>query len=150
MSDPTGRILGIDYGTRRIGLAVSDPMGVLASGRGTVENSPAFPALVDRMIQEEQINLVVVGMPYAPDGGLGMRGAAVREFVARLKSVVSVPVETWDESYSSVKAHEAFRAGGMKKGRRQEKGRVDEMAARIMLQEFLDHRPGVRVGGGLA
>jgi putative Holliday junction resolvase len=77
-------------------------------------------------------------MPYAPDGGRGKKGEEVDRFVAELRGAVSVPVETWDESFTSVNAQRAFIAGGMKRKQRQQKGRVDEMAARLLLEDYLE------------
>lgn len=133
-----GRVMAIDYGARRVGVAVSDPLRILAAGRGTLENSPALLTELQSLIAAEDITLVVVGMPYAPDGGMGKKGEEVGAFVELLRRTVEVPVETWDESFTSVRAQRAFIEGGMKKKQRQEKGRVDEMAARLLLQEFLE------------
>ena len=133
------RILGIDYGSRRIGIALSDPMGIIAQGLCTIDNDEdAFEAVED-IIRDQHVARIVVGVPYAPDGGLGKKGEEVMEFVERLRANVDVPVETWDESFTTVTAHRQMREAGMKKRRRGEKGRADEMAARILLQEYLEH-----------
>lgn len=139
MTTEQGRIFAIDYGTRRVGLAISDPLRVLASGRGTLENSSDLLTRITEMVQAEGVSLVIVGMPYAPDGGLGEKGREVQSFVDRLREAIPVPVDTWDESHTSVRAQEAIRSAGMRRRARQAKGRIDEMAARIMLQEFLDN-----------
>ena len=138
-SPDTGRVMAIDYGTRRVGVAVSDPSRILASGRGTLDNTPALLDGLRAIAGAEEVVLIVVGMPYAPDGGKGKKGEEVEEFIGRLRGAVNVPVETWDESYTSVEAHRAFLDGGMKKKQRREKGRVDEMAARLLLQEYLEN-----------
>ena len=135
----TGRVMAIDYGTRRVGVAVSDPSRILASGRGTLDNTPTLLDGLRAIAGAEDVVLIVVGMPYAPDGGKGKKGEEVEEFIGRLRGAVNVPVETWDESYTSVEAHRAFLDGGMKKKQRREKGRVDEMAARLLLQEYLEN-----------
>jgi putative holliday junction resolvase len=138
-----GRILAIDYGSRRVGLAMTDPLQVLASGAGTIGNDGSVVAEVARRVKEEGVVLVLVGMPYAPDGGAGAKGAEILKFVEELRGVLEVPVETWDESFSSTRAQQVFREGGMKQKQRREKGRIDEMAARLFLQEYLethDHR----------
>lgn len=133
-----GRVVGIDYGSKRIGIAVSDPMRILASGRGIVENDRDALQRIAAIVHSEGASLIVVGMPYAPDGGKGKKAEEVEQFVGLLKSVVDVPIATWDESYSSVEAQRVLREGGAKRKQRQQKGRIDEMAARILLQEFLD------------
>lgn len=138
MTHAQGRILAIDYGSRRVGLAVSDPMRIIAQGAGTLANGAALVEEVGRFIREHGIVLVVIGMPYAPDGGKGAKGKEVEEFIERLRPATSAEITTWDESFSSVRAHQAFRQAGMKRKQRQEKHRVDEMAARLLLQEFLE------------
>lgn len=139
MGSEPGRVLGIDYGSRRVGIAVSDPLRVLARGAGTMDNTTGLVGAIAEMIREEQVVLVVVGMPYAPDGGRGGKAEEVGRFVDALSHAVDVPVETWDESFTSVNARQAFIDGGMKKKQRQQKGRVDEMAARLLLQEYLEN-----------
>lgn len=135
-----GRALGIDYGSRRVGLALSDPLRMIASGAGVLQNTPSLVAALVRMIDEHGVTEIVVGMPYAPDGGPGKKGLEVEEFIRRLRAAVAVPVATWDESYTTVEASAALRTGGMKKKQRQRKGVLDEMAARLMLQEYLDSK----------
>jgi putative Holliday junction resolvase len=117
---------------------MSDPLRVLAGGVGTWENDAALPVKIAKLVAVEAVVLVVVGMPYAPDGGKGTKAKEVEAFMARLTTVVQVPLTTWDESYTSVEAHRVFREGGMKKKQRRERASVDTMAARILLQQFLD------------
>jgi putative holliday junction resolvase len=133
-----GRALGIDYGSKRVGLALSDPLRILASGAGVLPNSRSLISTLAEFITEHEVVQVVVGMPYAPDGGAGKKGQEVEEFIQRLKGTVDVPVATWDESFTTVDASAAIRKGGMKKKQRQKKGVLDEMAARLLLQEYLD------------
>ncbi len=139
MTQTRGRILAIDYGSKRVGLAVSDPMRIIAQGGGTLANDGTLVGEIGRLVREQDVTLVVVGMPYAPDGGTGGKGAEVQAFIGRLRPEVSAEITTWDESFSSVRAHEAFREAGMKRLKRQEKHRVDEMAARLLLQEYLEN-----------
>jgi putative Holliday junction resolvase len=136
-----GRVLALDYGTKRVGVAMSDPLRVLAGGVGTWENDATLPGKISRLVTDEDIALIVVGMPYAPDGGKGAKAKEVEVFIGRVKSVVQVPLTTWDESYTSVDAHRVFREGGMKKKQRRVRASVDTMAARILLQQFLDAQP---------
>jgi putative Holliday junction resolvase len=138
MMEKKGRILAIDYGSKRVGLAVSDPMRIIAQGAGTIENDPALFERLARIVNKEGITLIVVGMPYAPDGGVGGKGEEIQRFVSNLREAVPAEIEMWDESFSSVRAHEVFRETGMRKRQRREKHRVDEMAARLMLQEYLE------------
>ncbi len=138
MAAEPGRVMGIDYGSVRVGIAVSDPLRILTSGRGTLPNAAGLAEAIARAAEEEQVVLIVVGMPFAPDGGPGAKGEEIGRFVETLRARVRVPVETWDESYSSVDARRAFIDGGMKRKKRREKGRVDEMAARLLLQDYLE------------
>ena len=133
-----GRALGIDYGSRRVGLALSDPLRVIAGGAGVLRNSPALITTLARFVDEHKVVVVVVGMPYAPDGGAGKKGDEVSRFIRQLQHAIAVPVTTWDESYTTVEAGAALRRGGMKKAQRRRKGVLDEMAARVLLQEYLD------------
>lgn len=141
MSAAPGRVLALDYGTKRVGVAMSDPLRVLAGGVGTWENDAALTGKISKLVTDEAVVLIVVGMPYAPDGGKGAKAKEVEAFIARLTPVVQVPLTTWDESYTSVDAHRVFREGGMKKKQRRERASVDTMAARILLQQYLDAQP---------
>jgi putative Holliday junction resolvase len=133
-----GRALGIDYGSRRVGLALSDPLRIIANGAGVMLNTPSLIKNLAQMVEDQQVTLIVVGMPYAPDGGRGKKGDEVEGFIQRLQSAVTVPIATWDESFTTVDAGAAIRTAGMKKKHRQQKGVLDEMAARLLLQEYLD------------
>ena len=135
-----GRILGIDYGTKRIGVAVSDPTQLIARGVGTLPNDRHLLEQLDRIIAQEEVVAIVVGMPYSADGGKGQKAREVEAFIERVKSHTGLDVATWDESFSSVQAQRTFLDIGMKKKKRREKARVDTMAARLMLQEYLDYR----------
>ena len=139
MADP-GRILAIDYGTRRVGLAMTDPLRIIAQGAGTLENQGDIPARVAALVLQQGVTAIVVGIPEGPDGKTGAMAEEILKFVEVLRGAVSVPVATWDESYTSVDAKSAFLAGGMKKKQRREKARVDEMAARLLLQNYLENR----------
>ena len=134
-----GRVMGIDYGTRRVGVAVSDPLGIIAGGAGTLANDASLLQRLAEIVQEQEVVQVVVGMPYAPDGGKGAKAAEVEAFIEQLRGHVCVGIDTWDESFTSVDAHRAFVETGMKRKKRRQKPRVDEMAARLMLQEYLNH-----------
>lgn len=138
MAGTPGRVLGIDYGTKRVGLAISDPLRVLAGPVGTWDNDPDLTKRLAELISGEGVTLVVVGMPYAPDGGKGAKAREVDRFIARLKSHHPVPIATWDESYTSVEAQQLLIAGGRRRKQRRAKGAVDTMAARLLLQQFLD------------
>lgn len=139
MTNYPGRILGIDYGTKRIGVAVSDPTQLIAQGVATLEHNEQLFEQLLTVVKREEVVRIVVGMPYNQDVGKGKKELEVEEFIRQLKQHTSVEIDTWDESYSSVNAHQAFIDIGMKKKKRQQKARVDEMAARLMLQGYLDN-----------
>ncbi len=141
-----GRILGIDYGTKRVGVALSDPLGIIAGGAGTLANDASVLDRLAEIVRGEEVVCVVVGMPYAPDGGKGAKASEVEAFIEDLRRHVRVKIETWDESFTSVDAHRAFIETGMKRKKRRQKPRVDEMAARLMLQEYLNHHNTKRNG----
>ena len=141
MAGEPGRVLALDYGAKRVGVAMSDPLRILASGVGTWANDAGLLTAIAKHVQDEMVVLIVVGMPYAPDGGKGAKAREVEAFMERLRGVVQVPLTTWDESYTSVEAHQAYRDGGMKKKQRRDRAAVDTMAARILLQQFLDAQP---------
>ena len=140
-----GRILAIDYGTKRVGVAVSDPTRLIAQGVTTLTNDDALLEKLCSVIREQDAVRIVVGMPYSIDGGKGTKALEVERFIEQLKKSMNVQVDTWDESYSSVRAQRVFVETGMKRKKRQDKKRVDEMAARLMLQEYLDHHSDRRV-----
>ena len=118
---------------------MSDPTRLIAQGVATLANDEhLFEKLLD-IIKKEEVVRIVVGMPYSGNGGKGKKALEVEDFIKLLKEHTLTEIDTWDESYSSVNAHRAFIDIGMKKKKRQQKHRVDEMAARLMLQEYLDH-----------
>jgi putative holliday junction resolvase len=139
MTETPGRILALDYGTKRVGVAASDPTRLIAQGITTLINDANLFLRLKEIIAVQSVTQIVVGMPYSEDGGKGFKAREVEEFIAQLKVHTNVPIDTWDESLTSVDAHRVFVESGMKKKQRREKHRVDEMAARLMLQDYLDH-----------
>jgi len=114
---------------------------MIAQGLTTLDNDPQLIDDICQLVRERSVVCIVVGMPYSEDGGKGAKAQEVDRFIGRLKKRVDVEVDTWDESYSSVDAQRALIAGGMKRKKRRQKKRVDEMAARLLLQGYLDHSP---------
>jgi putative holliday junction resolvase len=139
MPDRT-RILAIDYGARRIGLALSDELRIIASGLPTIEHSPRLLDDIAQLILRHEVSLIVVGLPLTLRGEVGATAASVIAFVEALRLRCDVPVETFDERFTSSLAEDAMRRGGMKRSRRAEKGKVDEIAAVILLQDYLQSR----------
>jgi len=133
------RILGIDYGTKRIGLALSDPLRIIASGYRTIANGPEMWTQMRSVIEEQNVEFVVVGMPTTLKGLKGKKAEEVDEFVSMIKTRFGIEVVTWDERFTTSLAYAAQRAGGMKKkDRRASRETIDAAAAAIMLQGFLD------------
>ena len=135
------RILSIDYGKKRTGLAVTDPLQIIANGLATVLTSTLFQYL-EKYIQDEQVERIVIGKPIQPNGQPSENLALVENFFNRWrKAHPEVPIEYYDERFTSVLAHRAMIDGGVKKKvRRDNKGLVDEISATIILQDYLESR----------
>jgi putative holliday junction resolvase len=134
------RILAIDYGKKRTGMAVTDPLQIIAQGLTTVDTHMALVFLKDYM-QKEQVETIIIGDPRNLDGSETDATAAAAEFTKKLKRhFPNVNIVTVDERYSSKMASKAMVDMGMKKKDRQKKGMVDEVAATMMLQEYLGSR----------
>ena len=131
------RILSIDYGKKRTGLAVTDPLQIIAGGLATVATSELFEYL-QAYIAREQVEMIVIGEPRQPNGEPSENLARVQQFVNRWrKAVPQVPIQYYDERFTSVLAHQAMIDGGLKKKARQNKGLVDEISATIILEDYL-------------
>ncbi|HTK83245.1 MAG TPA: Holliday junction resolvase RuvX [Bacteroidota bacterium] len=132
------RILGIDFGTRRIGVAVSDPTGTIASGVAVIANSSVMFTELKRLAEQYDVKTIVVGMPFNLKGERGAKALEVEEFMRGLRDATGCDIVEWDERFTSQSAQETMRAMGMKKKQRQEKSRVDLMASALILQGYLD------------
>ena len=136
-----GRILGVDPGERRIGLAVSDPDGILASPLDTLDARTANPAAaVAKAGKNAGAERIVVGLPLHMNADEGDAAEKARAFAEALRNHTDVPVELWDERLTTVTAEKALIEGGVRRARR--KKLVDGLAARILLQHYLDCRAG--------
>ena len=134
------RILSIDYGKKRTGLAVTDPLQIIAGGLATVTTSELFDYLL-AYIAREQVEMIVIGEPRQPNGEPSENLARVQQFVNRWrKAVPQVPIQFYDERFTSVLAHQAMLDGGLKKKARQNKGLVDEISATIILEDYMRSR----------
>ena len=132
------RILAIDHGTVRMGVAISDELGLMALPLEFIPAEPLAPMLerIKTLIREKEVSLVLLGLPRNMDGTYGPAALKVQEFAAVLKDVIPVPIKTWDERLTSVQANKMLRQAGIKgKDQRQ---RVDASAAAILLQGYLD------------
>lgn len=157
--DGGGRAMGIDFGEARIGVALSDPTRTLASPLTVVRDKDKGAQIrgVAALVREHEVGLIVLGVPYRLDGGVGPMAELVERFAKRLEQEVAAQVVRWDERFSSLAAEEALReadAGRRRKRKKgkgadrgHDKGRIDQAAAAILLQEWLDTR-GPRSGRG--
>lgn len=138
------RILSIDYGRKRTGLAVTDPLQIIASGLATVSTSELFDWL-KAYVSREAVELIVMGEPRQLDGSPSENLARVQQFVNRWrKAVPSIPIEYYDERFTSALAHRAMLDGGLRKKERQNKALVDEISATILLEDYMQRRRNVR------
>jgi len=134
------RILSIDYGRKRTGLAVTDPLQIIAGGLATVSTSELFDYLKS-YIAREPVERIVMGEPKQPNGEPSENMQRVSEFVNRWrKAVPQIPIEYYDERFTSVIAHRAMIDGGLKRKARRDKALVDEISATIILQDYLESR----------
>ncbi len=131
------RILGIDYGRKRTGLAVTDPLQIVAGSLGTVPTHTLEQFLLD-YVAREPVERIVIGLPTQLDGQPSESMRYITPFVNRLKKVLpDMPIVMYDERFTSTIAHQAMIDGGMKKSDRRDKARVDAIAATIILNDYL-------------
>jgi len=135
-----GRIIAIDYGRKRTGLAVSDRMQIIANGLCTVSGEEAVEFL-EKYVAQENVDRFVVGQPKQLNNEPAENMQHVQAFVNRLRKVIpDIPIEYFDERFTSVMAHRAMIDGGLRKKRRQDKALVDEISATIILQGYLEKK----------
>ena len=139
------RILGIDYGEKRIGLAVSDELEITARGISVIERKSKEASLdaIAAVVSEYRVGAVVVGYPLRLDGSAGIQCKKVDRFIASLQEIISVPVIAWDETLSTKEAEGLLRETG--KAKRKQRGVVDRIAAAFILQDYLNQK--ARQGG---
>lgn len=143
-----GRILSVDYGKKRCGLAVTDPLQIVPGGLGTVATQSLMGFLRD-YTRREEVETIVVGEPLQPNGMASENKERVDAFVGRLRNEFKdIEVVTYDERFTSVLAHRAMIDGGLKKKDRQNKALVDEISATIILEDYMNYRKA-RTKGGL-
>jgi putative Holliday junction resolvase len=131
------RILCIDYGGKRTGIAVTDPLQIIATGLTTIETKEFIPFLKN-YFQNEEVEKIIIGMPVNWDESDTHATPLVKKAIERLKkNFPNMPVETVDERYTSKMAKDAMFEMGLKKSQRRDKKLVDEIAATIMLQEYM-------------
>jgi putative Holliday junction resolvase len=136
------RVLALDHGTKRIGLAISDELGVIAQPLEFVLAEPFadFLKRLKEILHDRQVEQLLVGMPRNMDGSYGPAALKVQDFIGVLRESVTVPIQTWDERLTSTQANRMLIAGNVRRGKRRE--RVDQTAAAILLQSYLDSFAG--------
>src|SRR5437764_5182438 len=132
------RILALDHGTKRIGVAISDELKMIAQ---PVEFIPAEPfanflARLKEILREKEVELILLGLPRNMDGTYGPAALKVQDFAAALRNAVTVPIKMWDERLTSAQANRFLIEGNVRREKRKEK--VDKTAAAILLQSYLD------------
>jgi putative Holliday junction resolvase len=132
------RILGLDYGSRRIGVAICDELGMTAHGVATIarKNREADLGAIDDLVRRHGVERIVIGYPLRLDGTEGIQCEKINRFIRRLEARLSLPVIRWDETLSTKEAEELLRQGGVRREKR--RGIVDRVAASIILQGYLD------------
>ena len=135
-----GRVLAIDYGVRRTGIAVTDPLQIIANGLTTVDTRQLLKFLKD-YVERERVERFVVGKPMQTNGRESENLQNVRKFVEHLQTELpQIPIERWDERYTSVLAHQTMLESGIGKMARRNKALVDEISACIILQGWMERR----------
>ncbi len=136
----TGRSLGLDIGEKRIGVALSDPLGILAIPLTAIvrKRLESDMEAIQELVLQYGVKRIVAGLPRSLDGSLGHQAKRVQDFLRQLPQYVNIPVETWDERLSTVAAERMMLQAGVKEAKRKE--RVDAMAAAFILQGYLDRR----------
>jgi putative Holliday junction resolvase len=132
------RILALDFGRARIGVAISDELHLLAHALETIPANQQAAARVAGIVRNKNVDHVVIGIPKRMDGQIGSAATEVLQFVEKLRAILPCPVITWDERLTTVAAHRALRDAGKKT--RQTRGYVDQVAAQMILQSYLDRR----------
>jgi putative Holliday junction resolvase len=139
MSQPaTNPILALDFGRVRIGAAISDELQLLAHPLETIPANEGASWRIAEIVREKKVDHVVAGVPRQMNGQMGAAATEVLQFVEKLRAILPCPVVTWDERLTTVAAHRALRDAGKKT--RQTRGYVDQVAAQMILQGYLDRR----------
>lgn len=133
------RIMSIDYGKRRTGLAVTDPLQLIACGLGTIETSQLMDYLKS-YLAKENVERFVVGLPIQSNGVPSENAARTKACANKLKKTFGIPVDFYDERFTSVLAHKTILASGIGKKKRQEKALVDKISATIILESYMESR----------
>ena len=136
------RILALDHGSKRMGVAISDELKMIAQPLEFIPAEPfaEFLARLKEIIHEKEVELILLGLPRNMDGSYGPAALKVQDFAAALRNAIAIPVQTWDERLTSVQANRLLIESGVRREKRKQK--VDKMAAAILLQSYLDSLGG--------
>lgn len=138
-------ILALDFGRARIGVAISDELRLLAHPLETISANQQPEARIAKIVHERKVDHVVAGIPRQMNGQMGTAATEALGFVEKLKSILPCPIVTWDERLTTVAAHRALRDAGKKT--RQTRGYVDQVAAQMILQSYLDRLAQKKAAG---
>ncbi len=132
-----GRILAIDYGTKRVGIALTDPLKIIASPFATFDNDKLLIDKIVTLVKEKEVEKIIVGYPINGDGTKTILSDTIEQFSKKIELLTSVMVELYDERYSSLIAGERIIQSVTKKSKRRDKSLVDKFAAAVILEEYL-------------
>ncbi|MFA5114104.1 MAG: Holliday junction resolvase RuvX [Candidatus Margulisiibacteriota bacterium] len=132
------RIVALDYGSKRIGVAVSDPLGLIAQPIATLDHDQAIPQLIELLKQFDQVEEIVVGLPKKLSGELGPAAANVLTFVEELRRALPIKIATYDERMTTAAAEKTLIAAGLSRTKRKQV--IDRSAAANILQDYLERR----------
>lgn len=138
-------ILALDFGRARIGVAISDELQLLAHPLETIPANQKSAARIAEIVHERKVDHVVAGIPRQMNGQMGTAATEVLEFLEKLRPILPCPIMTWDERLTTVAAHRALRDAGKKT--RQTRGYVDQVAAQMILQGYLDRLAQKKAAG---
>jgi putative holliday junction resolvase len=139
-------ILALDFGRARIGAAISDELQLLAHPLETIPANEQAPSRVAEIVRERKVDHVIAGIPRQMNGQIGAAATEVLQFVEKLRAILPCPVATWDERLTTVAAHRALRDAGKKT--RDTRSYIDQVAAQMILQSYLDRRAANNEAGG--
>jgi len=142
--EPGKRILGVDYGRKRVGIAVSDPLNIVARGLTVLDNGRTLISDICGIAEKEGAGTIVVGLPLTLRGGKGDMAVEVERFIVRLRDACGLPVIAFDERHTSASALSSMIEMGVPRKKRGAKGAVDRVASALILQSYLD---GLGTGG---
>lgn len=135
----TDYILGLDYGEKRIGVAIAHTIARLPRPLVTLQNTAGIIQAIQKVVTDENVGLVVVGLPRSMDGGVQTQAKIVQDFAAKLKTQLTVPIDYTDETLTSVEAERILKAS--RRSQVVEKGEIDALSAALILERYFEEQP---------